>query len=44
MSTPALVSPIAINADKIMNSALRMLFAAMMRARWVGALRLWISA
>ena len=28
----------------IMNNALRMLLAAMMRARWVGRLRIWISA
>ncbi len=28
----------------IMKSALRMLFAAMIRARWLGAERIWISA
>ena len=28
----------------IMNSAFRMLLAAMMRARWVGWLRIWIKA
>ena len=27
-----------------MNSAFRMLLAAMMRARWLGAERIWISA
>ncbi len=44
MPTPAWVSAIAISAETTMNSELRMLFAAMIRARWVGALRLWISA
>ncbi|CAJ7684003.1 Uncharacterised protein [Burkholderia pseudomallei] len=44
MLTPAFVSSIAISADTIMKSAFRMLFAAMIRARCVGALRLWISA
>ena len=28
----------------IMNSAFRMLLAAMMRARWLGAERIWMSA
>lgn len=44
MLKPAAVSPIAINDETIMNSEFRMLFAAMMRARWLGWLRLWISA
>ena len=44
MLTPAAVSAIAISAETIMKSELRILFAAMMRARWLGWLRLWISA
>ena len=41
---PADSSAPAIKALAIMNRAFRMLLAAMMRARCVGALRSWISA
>ena len=44
MLKPLLSSAPAISALAIMNSAFMMLFAAMMRARCVGALRNWISA
>jgi len=44
MSKPAWIRPPASTALAIMNNALRMLFAAMMRARCVGWARSWISA
>ena len=44
MVKPAFSSAPAMIELAIMNSALRMLLAAMMRARCVGWLRNWISA
>ena len=44
IDSPAANSATAIAAAATMKTALRMLFAAMMRERWRGSLRLWIRA
>ena len=44
MLQPAASRAPASTAEAIMNSAFRILLAAMMRARCVGWLRIWISA
>jgi hypothetical protein len=44
MVSPALSRPIAIPAEATMNSAFKMLLAAMMRERCVASERSWISA
>ncbi len=44
IDSPAANSPMATPAEATMNTALRMLLAAMIRERYAGSERSWISA